>query len=599
MPSMLNSQKSPKNHHGTLRGKFMRGLIPITLGSLLILGAASAFITYQTKKQDVFEIAEQNVNYTSSNIERVVSRQVSNFWINVAVDSIDNIGTASINSILNRLLEEESNIVISASFMDLKGNTLAEKHSGQEELLTWETTEAFRVASLNKVYISPVWFVANKPYIRISSPVANKEGKVIGVLTGVLNFNDIQKIVKETKIGNSGFSILLDRESHIIASGSENYFVVDEVKNGALSSLPKNNNKNSKLIRDENGKYIVVTKQKLANPNWMIVSIWPAVDAFSVMFTVAWQIVIVFLLAGLFVYIFSWLIAARVVSPIEKLREAALLLGEGKFQNKIQFRTNDELDDLIEGFNSMSTELERLVSEIVQKQKTITKQKDEFVFIAAHELRAPVTAVRWVLDDVINNPKRRSWAETIEYLKKAFSANERLVQLISDLLEVARSDSNKMTLNIQPVDIKTVVETSITEMSSLAEKSQHQVTYLNQNAVSVLADQNKLDEVMNNLVSNAIKYMKPGGKIEIYHETKAGQLITSVKDDGFGMSAEAQKQLFTKFYRVESDETKDIQGTGLGLFITKQLVEKMGGRIWVESKPGLGSIFSFSLPIAN
>ena len=156
-----------------------------------------------------------------------------------------------------------------------------------------------------------------------------------------------------------------------------------------------------------------------------------------------------------------------------------------------------------------------------------------------------------------------------------------------------------MTLNIQPVDIKQVIETSITEMSSLAEKSQHQVTYLNQNAEMVLADQNKLDEVMNDLVSNAIKYMKPGGKIEIYHKTEDSQLITCVKDDGFGMSAEAQKQLFTKFYRVESDETKDIQGTGLGLFITKQLVEKMGGRIWAESKPGLGSIFSFSLPKAN
>lgn len=597
MPFISNNNLTKKRSHGTLRGKLMRGLLPITLGSLLILGFASALIIYQTKKQDVFEISEQNVTYASIGIERIILEQLRNFKIDISIVSLDNLSANNILSILNRFFAEDGNLV-STRFIDLQGNTLAEKHLGQEELLTWEIPEAFRVASLNKVYQSPVWFIKNKPYIFIASPVANKEGAVIGILTGVFNFNDIQKIVQEIKVGKNGFALIIDDEKRIIASNNHNYTIALQLKNNQLTQLPKNKI-NSQIIKDENGRYIVVGKQQIASLGWQLISIWPVVDAFSVMFTVLWQIVIIFLLTSLFVFLFSWLTADRIVGPIEKLREAALILGQGRFQNKIQFRTNDELDDLIEGFNRMSSELERLVAEIVQKQKTITKQKDDFVFIAAHELRVPVTAVRWVLDDIINNPKRRNQTKTIEYLKKAFLANERLVQLIDDLLEVARSDADRMKLNIQPVLISDVVKSSIIELSALTERSKHQIFYSSNGSCLVMADSNKLAEVLNNLISNAIKYMKPGGKIEIYHEIKNNHLIIHIKDDGFGISAEDQKQLFTKFYRVESNETKNIQGTGLGLFITKQLVEKMAGRIWLESKPSLGSIFSFSLPMAK
>ena len=115
----------------------------------------------------------------------------------------------------------------------------------------------------------------------------------------------------------------------------------------------------------------------------------------------------------------------------------------------------------------------------------------------------------------------------------------------------------------------------------------------------VLADAKRMQEVMVNLAGNSIKYTQSGGVVEISHEVKDGMLITHVRDNGFGISKKAQEKLFEKFYRVKTQKTKDVAGTGLGLFIVKQIVQKMDGKIWVISQSGKGSTFSFSIPLVG
>ena len=139
---------------------------------------------------------------------------------------------------------------------------------------------------------------------------------------------------------------------------------------------------------------------------------------------------------------------------------------------------------------------------------------------------------------------------------------------------------------------------TLEELKPLLDEKKIAMNYEADDIPLVLADSIRLREVMVNLVGNAIKYSPKGGKVLITHEVSGKELTTHIKDTGFGISFEAQKKLFGKFYRVQTKETKDIPGTGLGLFIVKQIIEKMGGRIWVESKEGEGSTFSFALPVA-
>jgi signal transduction histidine kinase len=198
-------------------------------------------------------------------------------------------------------------------------------------------------------------------------------------------------------------------------------------------------------------------------------------------------------------------------------------------------------------------------------------------------------------------------------MEKVLASNQRLIQLVNDLLEVARSQAGRLTIKVAPVDIAPAISSTLDELKSLADEKGVTLSYdatlpggagADGTALpQVLADADRVKEVVINLVGNAIKYMGGAGTITITHELVAADeaapamLVTHIADTGIGMSAEAQEKLFQKFYRVQTDKTKDITGTGLGLFIVKEIIEKMGGTIAVASEEGKGSTFSFGLQV--
>jgi len=248
----------------------------------------------------------------------------------------------------------------------------------------------------------------------------------------------------------------------------------------------------------------------------------------------------------------------------------------------------DRTDIIIESYSDQTDRLR------------VDQLKNEFVYVAAHELRNPVSAIR-MLVDIIYNDKRVTVEPVLRgYLAKIQEANERLLNLVEDLLEVSRTEAGRLKIHVGPQDIVAIVNGLLSELRPGAAAKGLTIRYSPPAQLPrVAADEIKLKEILTNLIGNAIKYNVTEGSVTIEHMIEEGLLVTRVSDTGIGISEADRQKLFQKFWRSEDMAVRAQAGTGLGLFIVKELVERMGGRIWVESHHGEGSIFSFSLPTAG
>lgn len=227
----------------------------------------------------------------------------------------------------------------------------------------------------------------------------------------------------------------------------------------------------------------------------------------------------------------------------------------------------------------------------------LEQMKQELISIATHELRAPITAIKGYLDMILAGDTGGVSGETRETIAEVVKINQRLADLVDDLLNVSRIEQGRITIRLKTVELSALIQQTVQEYTPLAEDKKLTLLYQKNGSFKVKADAVRLRQVLNNLLSNAIKYTKEGS-VEIKVEAKGKDVICQVKDTGIGISQSAQKRLFGKFYRVKIPDTRQITGTGLGLWICQKLVEMMGGKIWFESAENKGSSFYFSLPKA-
>ncbi len=228
--------------------------------------------------------------------------------------------------------------------------------------------------------------------------------------------------------------------------------------------------------------------------------------------------------------------------------------------------------------------------------KELDKMKSEFVATVSHDLKTPLTAIRGFADLVaMSGPLSEQQKEFIGRIKEV---TREMAALISDLLDLGKIEAG-VEMEQVPCDLKALAAEVVHDLEFRAQEKKIVLEMeIPETVPPVIGDPGRLKQVLTNLVSNAIKYTPEGGHVWIRISPENGRLVTSVQDTGIGISAHDQKQIFHKFYRVRTEETAHIEGTGLGLSIARSIVERHGGRIWVESEPGKGSTFFFTLPLA-
>ena len=227
----------------------------------------------------------------------------------------------------------------------------------------------------------------------------------------------------------------------------------------------------------------------------------------------------------------------------------------------------------------------------------VDQMKTEFVSTVSHELRTPLTSIKGYVDLVVDGEAGEINETQRGFLSIVQSNTDRLVGLINDLLDISRIEAGGLQLNITTLPLDPVIrEVAASLRNQIEEKKLSLELALPQEPLQVRGDRARIIQVLTNLLSNAYKFTPEGGKISVSAKVTDSQVQVDVADTGTGISAQDQKRLFTKFYRVDSSTTREVGGSGLGLTIAKSIVEMHGGKIWVESKPGKGSTFNFTLP---
>lgn len=234
----------------------------------------------------------------------------------------------------------------------------------------------------------------------------------------------------------------------------------------------------------------------------------------------------------------------------------------------------------------------------ITERKEIERMKTEFTSNVSHELRTPLQSImgftKLILRGKVPVPEPHG-----EFLSIIDKQSEHLSTLINSLLDVSRIESGQFSIQKKPMSLKDMVHDVAQELSSLAqEKGIVIVEAISKTLPQVEADEKRLKQVMVNLLSNAVKFSNDGGEITVKAKVNDHALLVQVTDRGIGIPAEAIPHLFERFYQVDGSATRISAGTGLGLYICGQIVEAHGGRIWAESKPGEGSTFSFTVPLA-
>ena len=251
----------------------------------------------------------------------------------------------------------------------------------------------------------------------------------------------------------------------------------------------------------------------------------------------------------------------------------------------------------------LGKEIEKLGTLVVlhdiTREKMVEKMKTEFITLATHQLRTPTAGIKWALRMLLDGAFGPLTKEQREIIKKAYKKNDKTILLMRDLLDVAKIEQGEMVSKMVLADIGDVVEEVIERYSEEARKKKISLEFKKpkEEMPKVMIDVNKTKIAIDNLIENAVRYTPPGGEVKISLAKSEEEIEVRIQDTGIGIPKDQQDRIFNKFFRARNAMKTETEGTGLGLYMAKYIIEAQGGSIWFESEENKGSTFYFTIPI--
>lgn len=296
--------------------------------------------------------------------------------------------------------------------------------------------------------------------------------------------------------------------------------------------------------------------------------------------------------SGAIVLFFAIFLSKQLVLPVEEMTTSAVELANGNFSARVKPSGSAELAHLADAFNQMAGQLEHSF----RVQQEMEKSRKELVAAISHDLRTPLASLRLMTEAVSDGVADEHQAAI--FLERMRGEVEYMTTLIDDLFELSSLEAGSVKLNLEMGTLADLISDTLESLQGQArQKDQILAGEIQGELPEITFDSHQVQRVLNNLVGNAIRYTPAGGSINVQAVKKGSKVLVRVKDNGEGIAVTDQEHIFEPFYRGERSRGREHGGTGLGLAIAKRLVEAHHGRIWVESKEGQGSTFSFELPI--
>ncbi|MDR3277987.1 MAG: cell wall metabolism sensor histidine kinase WalK, partial [Oscillospiraceae bacterium] len=289
----------------------------------------------------------------------------------------------------------------------------------------------------------------------------------------------------------------------------------------------------------------------------------------------------------------SVILSNTILQPIRGMTSAAEAMADGDFSQKIAVESGDELGVLSGTFNTMASQLEATLEELTKAEKL----RRDFVANVSHELRTPLTSIRTYAETLAENDDLPEDTRA-EFLRVILNESDRMTKIVQDLLELSKFDSGNAELNMEEFSLDRSLREVYAAISLPAEQRGHRINLeLEWKLPDVTGDRARIEQVLMNIMTNAVKYTPGGGEIDITSGRSGANVWVKISDTGIGIPPEDIPHIFDRFYRVDKARSRESGGTGLGLAIAHEIIVRHGGEILVESAPGAGTAMTVLLPI--